>query len=87
MRHAQQSAGHHARVRGRAWSPAADQTGVMTSLGPAAVDEITTLAQRLEEVMHELRAGVDDEQVGGLVAHSTEVVDRLRELLPARESD
>jgi hypothetical protein len=55
----------------------------MTSLSPAAVDEVTTLAQRLEEVMHELRVGANEDQVGGLIAHATEVVDRLRELLPA----
>jgi hypothetical protein len=54
----------------------------MTSLSPAAVDEVTTLAQRLEEVMHELREGAAEDQVDGLVAHATEVVDRLRELLP-----
>jgi len=56
----------------------------MTSLSPAAIDEVTTLAQRLEEVMHELREGANEDQVGGLVAHATEVVDRLRELLPER---
>jgi hypothetical protein len=64
-----------------------DQTrpGIMTSLSPAAIDEVTTLAQRLEEVMHELRDGANEDQVGGLIAHATEVVDRLRELLPDRE--
>ena len=57
-------------VRGPAWSVGPDKTGVMTSLSPAAVDEVTTLAQRLEEVMHELREGAKEDQVGGLVAHA-----------------
>jgi ElaB/YqjD/DUF883 family membrane-anchored ribosome-binding protein len=56
----------------------------MTNLGPASIDEITTLAQRLEEVMHELREGAADDEATRLVAHATEVVNRLRELLPER---